>query len=65
MSWLSDKTRQLLPALPVNDLLRDADLPPPVDVDPDQLVRRAGHDAGAAADRRRAAARDARRRWAC
>src|SRR5947208_2306289 len=35
------------------------DLPAAVDIDPDQLVRRPGHDARAAVDRRRAAARDA------
>ena len=49
--------RRLLPALPADDLLRDRDLSPPVDVDPDQLVRRAGDDARAAAHRRGAAAR--------
>ena len=51
--------------LPRDDLLRDATYRRLWTLDPDQLLRRPGDDARAAAHRGGAAARHARRRWAC
>ena len=56
-SWMAS-ARRWLPALPAHDLLRDGAYRRLLDVDPDQLVRRAGDDARAAADRGGAAARE-------